>query len=1301
MLKVTRSQLRRYGIAALSVTLTLLLLLLLPPTKTSISPLFFAAVTFSAWYGGLGPGVVATIVAVLANNYFFVPPIYQLVISRETDVLQVVVFSLVALLISSLNAELLAAKQRSEASLSKLQVSYRRLIDTAHEGIWLINPDLRTDYVNQRLAEMLGYSVQEMRDRSVFDFINLEDQTEAEQHIERSKQGIREQFDFRLRRKNGSDLWAILATNPMLNQQGEFIGVLTMLTDITERKQTEKALQESEKRFRRLVEANMFGVTFAHFNGRIDYANDAFLKLVGYEREDLLSGRLSWEEITPPEYLHLDMQAQEELKKSGVCTPYEKEYIRKDGSRVPILIGCALLQEPYDQQQEGMAFFVDLSDRKRAEEALQLRSLALQNQQQWLEDVLNLMPSPLLFIEPGTGRVLFANRAADELAGGEFPKNKPAEEYHTIYYCTDATGAQIPDEQMPGVRVARGERLNGFEMNWHTPGAIRPLILFGDTLPPMHGHSSVCVVMFQDISKRKQAEAALRQSQERYSTLARVSRVGLFHTDSQGKCLYTNERWCELTGISPEAALGEGWETALHPEDRQRIFAEWYQAAQENRLFQSEYRYQHSDGSVIWVLGQAAPEIGENGETIGYVGTVTDISDRKQIEIALQESEIRLRRIVDSNIIGIFFGDLSGNITEANDALLHIIGYTRQDLQAGEISWNLMTPPEYIDRTQQAVQELREQGVCVPFEKELIRKDGSRVFVLMGTALFEGSLQEQGVCYVLDLSERKRAEEERAQLIRQLEAERAQMEATIQSMPDALYIGDATRGIWKCNDLAIKMLGFKSSDGLKHNIASLAEQIQTRYLDTGERIPPEDEIFAHALRGTAKVSEVIVRQVNSGRDLVVRSAAAPIWCNGEIIGAVAVNTDITEEKRAEEERDRLFKLEQAARAEAESANRIKDEFLAVLSHEVRTPLNPILGWAKLLRSRKFDEKTTARALETIERNAELQSRLIEDLLDISRILQGKLSLNIAPVNLVATIEEAMETVRLAAEVKSIQIHSAIASNLGKVLGDANRLQQVVWNLLSNAVKFTPIGGQVEIQLSQVPSPETSEFIQNSYAQIQVTDTGKGIHPDFLPFVFDSFRQADSQTTRVSGGLGLGLAIVHHLVELHGGTVAAASLGEGRGATFTVTLPLMTDAPQISQENPSLDSPNLEEVKLLVVDDEVDTRELIVFILEECGAQVRAVASAAEALEVLAQMTPDLLLSDIGMPEMDGYMLIRQIRARSAEEGGEIPAIALTAYAGETDHQQILKAGFQKHLTKPIEPDELAIAIASLISSIPH
>ena len=380
-------------------------------------------------------------------------------------------------------------------------------------------------------------------------------------------------------------------------------------------------------------------------------------------------------------------------------------------------------------------------------------------------------------------------------------------------------------------------------------------------------------------------------------------------------------------------------------------------------------------------------------------------------------------------------------------------------------------------------------------------------------------------------------------------------------------------------------------------------------------------------------------------------------------------------------------VSEAAQNAAEQANRLKDEFLAVLSHELRSPLNPILGWAKLLQTRKFDEAKTAYALATIERNAKLQSQLMEDLLDVSRILQNKLSLNISSVNLSAVIEVALDTVRLAAQAKSVQLKTKFEPNIGQVLGDPSRLQQVVWNLLSNAVKFTPSEGQVEIRLERV----------GTQAQIQVSDTGKGIDPEFLPHVFDYFRQADNTTTRAFGGLGLGLAIVRQIVELHGGTVQVESEGDEKGATFTVLLPIKSVEPQTSEDKGLPDaSPNLLGVNVLVVDDEVDTRDLIVFILQQCGAAVRAFASASQALEAFAVEKPDILLSDIGMPEMDGYMLIRQIRSLPPEQGGEIRAIALTAYAGEVDQQQILQAGFQKHLTKPIEPGKLAMVIASLV-----
>ncbi|MEH1783419.1 MAG: AAA family ATPase [Nostoc sp.] len=391
-------------------------------------------------------------------------------------------------------------------------------------------------------------------------------------------------------------------------------------------------------------------------------------------------------------------------------------------------------------------------------------------------------------------------------------------------------------------------------------------------------------------------------------------------------------------------------------------------------------------------------------------------------------------------------------------------------------------------------------------------------------------------------------------------------------------------------------------------------------------------------------------------------------------------------------RAHLYEAERTARSAAESANRVKDEFLAVLSHELRTPLNPILGWAKLMRSRKLDQATSDRALETIERNAKLQTQLIEDLLDVSRILQGKLNLNFGRINLASVIEAAIETVRLSAEAKSIQIQDLSESGIGEVLGDANRLQQVIWNILSNAIKFTPIGGQVKIKLEQV----------GLQVQICVTDTGKGIAPEFLPYVFDYFRQADGATTRKFGGLGLGLAIVRHLVELHGGTVQAESLGEGKGATFTVRLLCLQDENKEikdAKDNSSLvadQSLPLSGLKILVVDDDADMREFLPFMLEHYGATVTVVASAIEALTALSQSQPNLLISDIGMPEMDGYMLMRQIRSLEPEQGGTIPAIALTAYAGEMDHQQAIAAGFQQHISKPVDPEELVKAIAILV-----
>jgi signal transduction histidine kinase/ActR/RegA family two-component response regulator len=380
----------------------------------------------------------------------------------------------------------------------------------------------------------------------------------------------------------------------------------------------------------------------------------------------------------------------------------------------------------------------------------------------------------------------------------------------------------------------------------------------------------------------------------------------------------------------------------------------------------------------------------------------------------------------------------------------------------------------------------------------------------------------------------------------------------------------------------------------------------------------------------------------------------------------------------------------------ESANRIKNEFLTVLSHELRTPLNPILGWAKMLRSRQFSPEMTDRALAAIERNAQLQVQLIEDLLDVSHILQGKLQLNISTVNLVAVVEAGLETARLAADSKLIALEFAANQEPIWLAGDQARLQQVIWNLLANAVKFTPSGGKVQISLQKQDS-------EHPAVQLSVSDTGQGINPDFLPHIFDYFRQAESAVTRQFGGLGLGLTIVRYLVELHGGSIEAESLGEDQGATFRVTLPLLKQLPQPAPRPiPDLAEPllnSLDQIRILVVEDHPDMRDFAGVILREAGARVILASSAGEALAKLSRFQPQLLICDIGLPDVDGCSLLRQIRTLVPELGGNVPAIALTAYAGECNQQEILAAGFQLYIAKPVEPQVLVTAAIRLSSMV--
>jgi len=461
-------------------------------------------------------------------------------------------------------------------------------------------------------------------------------------------------------------------------------------------------------------------------------------------------------------------------------------------------------------------------------------------------------------------------------------------------------------------------------------------------------------------------------------------------------------------------------------------------------------------------------------------------------------------------------------------------------------------------------------------------------------------------------------------------------------------------------------------------------------------IPPGQEDEEPAILARLRAGERIehyetIRVRKDGTRIHISLTVSPIkGPKGDIIGASKIARDITEQIQAHTELD-------AAYRQAEESSRLKEEFLATISHELRTPLSAILGWARMLRLGQLSEENAAKALDTIERNARAQAQLIDDLLDVSRIVTGKLRMDVRPSDPSSFIDAAVDAVRPAAEAKGVRMQKVMDTGLISIPGDPVRLQQVIWNLLSNAIKFTPRGGRVQIRSERV----------NSHLEIVVSDTGQGISPDFLPHVFDRFRQADQKTSRQHGGMGLGLAIVRHLVELHGGNVSAASDGEGKGSTFIVRLPISpiykvdsTGArvhPAARDLLPANEATErLDGLRILVVDDEPDTRDLLKQGLENCGANVRLAASAAEAVDSIVAEIPDILISDIGMPGIDGYDLIRQIRGLPADAGGKIPAVALTAYTRVEDRLQALRAGYDMHVPKPVELAELVAVAASVV-----
>jgi PAS domain S-box-containing protein len=699
------------------------------------------------------------------------------------------------------------------------------------------------------------------------------------------------------------------------------------------------------------------------------------------------------------------------------------------------------------------------------------------------------------------------------------------------------------------------------------------------------------------------------------------------------------------------------------------------------------------DGRLVDISLTASPVRDASGAIIGVSKVARDITERKRAASALAAQQEWFRVTLASIGDGIIASDAEGRVTFMNGVAETLTGWTNDSAKGQPLAdvFHIVneTTRDGVDNPAGLVMR---SGHIVGLANHtvLISRDGTeRPIADSAAPIRDEAGHILGVVLVFrDFTEQRRAEEAIAE-------QREWFETTLESIGDAVIATDVRGRVVFMNPVAEHLTGWPMDAARGRPCTDIFNIVNEGTRRTVEN-PVTRVLREGVVVGLANHTLLIAAD---STERPIDDSGAPIRDReGRIVGVVLVFRDVSDRRRADlereratSERERLLAAERAARAEAERANRLKDDFVAMVSHELRTPLNAILGWTELMLKKREDRALTARGLEIVARNTRLQSQLISDLLDISRIVSGKLRLDIQAVHLSSLAEAAIETVEHAAVTKGIAIERQLDTSIGPIAGDPARLQQIVWNLLSNALKFTPQGGHIRVAVRRA----------DALADIVVEDNGAGIRSDFLPHVFDRFQQADASRARRVGGLGLGLSIVKNLVQLHGGTVHAESEGEGRGATFTVTLPLVVP-PDLREEalasaesmGPTTEGVSFDGIRVLVVEDEADSAHFVKQLLESHGAAVVIAASADEALQAFSATRPDILISDIGLPGTDGYQMLELVRRKEAADGGSIPAIALTAFARSEDRRRALLAGYQAHLPKPTEPAELIATVAS-------
>jgi len=1061
----------------------------------------------------------------------------------------------------------------------------------------------------------------------------------------------------------------------------------------------DEASPQSAELFHLIVEnIKDYAIFMTDVNGHVVSWNPGVERLLGYTESEIVGQPVTV--IYTPEDVAADVHIKEmETARATGCAEDKRWHLRKDGARF-WANGMLMPLKNADDTLRGFAKVMrDDTEPKQAEENLKHQKTLLEALTESILDGIVILSTE--------GKILHFNRLFLDI--WDFPAE-------VIESQSDERALEWAASQTmnPGEFLARVNAV------YEQPDReVREELLMKDGrvyerfgAPILSGETRLgWVWTFRDITERKRAETNLAFLAEISRDLTHLSNVDELSRMTIGKigeyfgvsnCVFVeadtaantaivNPVWCkneDAVDFSGNYDLSE----FVSDEFRQTLMADKpvviADVTVDSRTAENSANFQPlkigsfintpfvSDGVLKFLLGVyrhepyewRADEIELLGELMTRIWTRIE---RARAEENLRESEESYRVLAEAASDAIIRIGEDSTIQYVNTAAERIFGFAAEEMVGQQL---MMLMPEELREGHRAgmnrymktgKRKLDWQGIEVPAR----HKDGHHFPIEISFGEYNHGDTRFFIGIIRDITERRRAEEK----LRQSEE---QLRALADSIPQLTWMAEPDGFIFWYNRRWYEYTGTTPEEMTGWGWQSVHD---------AEMLPNVIERWQTSIRtGEPFEMEFPLRSGTDGAFRWFLTRVVPIHdTNGRIVRWFGTNTDVEELRQA--------------RLQAEQANQLKDEFLATLSHELRTPLNAILGWSQILQTNNLGESDAKKALATIERSARSQNQLIDDLLDVSRIITGKLRLDVRAVDLSSVITAAVDAARPAAEAKNIRLQILLDPQAGPISGDPDRLQQIVWNLLSNAVKFTPKQGRVQVRLERV----------NSHVEIVISDTGKGVEPEFLPYVFDRFRQSDGSMTRRHGGLGLGLAIVRQLIELHGGTVSVESPGEGQGATFTVSLPLLpmrreraSDVPRVHPAAARDGSaagcpPELSGLRVLLVDDEADSRDLLNLVLDSCGADVTMASSAAEAFETIKREKFDVIISDIGMPEEDGFSLIGKIRGLPNEQGGDVPAIALTAYARAEDRVQALRSGFQMHIAKPVESAELVVVVANL------